>query len=83
MVSVPALVTFPLRVPPENWLPLPATEMAPLPPSVPLARIRFPEMVKEALALTVPPQVLSMVRLAIEKEVSTIDVEYWDSAAVK
>ena len=71
-VSVPLFVNPPdppVRVPPENWLPLPATEIAPLPPSDPLARIKSPAMVKDALAPTEPPQVLSMVRLAIEKEV--------------
>ena len=54
-----------------------------MPPSVPLASIRFPEMVKEPLTPIEPPQVLSMVKLVIEKEVSTIEVEYCDSEAVK
>ncbi len=48
-LSVPLFVNPPeppVSVPPENWLLLPAAEIAPLPPSDPLARIKFPAMVK-------------------------------------
>ena len=52
-------------------------------PSVPLARIRFPEIASRLNATDGAFDVPSMIKLAIETDVSTFDAAYWDSEAVK
>src|SRR6516165_6721060 len=62
-------------VPPVHWLAFPAMVVTPLPPKVPLARVKFPVTFRELLLVMVPPQELSMSNPAMVKGASTVAVK--------
>src|SRR5262249_35628357 len=63
--------------PPVHWLPLAPMVTAPLPPKLPLARVKLPVTESGLLTVMVPPQVLSICStpMALVKPASTVEVK--------